>query len=125
VNATALGLLLLTKRRELGLRQSEAAARFGIGQQTLSKWELGTLVPDVDVYGAALAKYLSISRARVQLLVTLGVDVDEDQASDLIDGIRAQLTAIDCVLRELTKKVDALNTSPTRQEGTPRRAGRK
>lgn len=49
-------------RRARTLNQEQLAAILGVSQQTLSKYEKGVLVPDVDMQ-ARIATILGVSRA--------------------------------------------------------------
>jgi len=49
-------------RRARTLSQEQLAAILGVSQQTLSKYEKGVLVPDVDMQ-ARIAAILGVSRA--------------------------------------------------------------
>lgn len=42
------GRLIAERRKAAGIRQSELAERFGVDQSTVSKWERGRLVPDLE-----------------------------------------------------------------------------
>lgn len=43
-----LGSKLARKRKELGLTQNEVAERLCVTRQTVSRWEAGTVLPDID-----------------------------------------------------------------------------
>lgn len=42
------GRIISTSRAAAGVGQAELAARFGVTQSTVSKWERGRLVPDLE-----------------------------------------------------------------------------
>jgi transcriptional regulator with XRE-family HTH domain len=65
-------LPLRNLRRARTLNQQDLARLVGISQQSLSKFEKGTLVPSVDVQ-ARLAAILGASRA------DLGFEVDDER----------------------------------------------
>ena len=44
------GALLRSKRVECGLLQAEVAKKMGVSQRTISSWETGRTVPDLDTY---------------------------------------------------------------------------
>ncbi|MBR2783814.1 MAG: helix-turn-helix transcriptional regulator [Firmicutes bacterium] len=43
-----LGAKIARKRKELGLTQSEFAERLSVTRQTVSRWEAGSVLPDID-----------------------------------------------------------------------------
>ena len=43
-----LGMKLAQKRKELGITQIELAERMHVTRQTVSRWEAGTVLPDVE-----------------------------------------------------------------------------
>jgi len=61
-------------RRARTLSQEQLAAILGVSQQTLSKYEKGVLVPDVDMQ-ARIAAILGVSRA------ACGFTVEEEQVA--------------------------------------------
>ena len=45
---TGLGGKIAGKRKDLGLTQQEFADRLSVTRQTVSRWEAGTVFPDID-----------------------------------------------------------------------------
>lgn len=115
---TTLGLMLLAERRARGLQQRDAAALLHVSQQTFSKWERDDAAPDLRAHGDAVAAFLGVSRARVELVIALGADVPADAtANEVLAELRRDLAAVKAVVEELNGKVDGL----TRQRA-PRRS---
>ena len=46
-----LGRKIAGKRKDLGMTQSEFAEKMAVTRQTVSRWEAGTVMPDVDKIG--------------------------------------------------------------------------
>ena len=46
-----LGRKIAGKRKDLGMTQSEFAEKMSVTRQTVSRWEAGTVMPDVDKIG--------------------------------------------------------------------------
>ena len=55
-----LGRKLADKRKDLGLTQIEFAERMSVTRQTVSRWEAGTAMPDIDKI-ADIASILGVS----------------------------------------------------------------
>ena len=55
-----LGNKIARKRKELGLTQIEFAERLSVTRQTVSRWEAGTVLPDIDKI-ADIASILGVS----------------------------------------------------------------
>ena len=55
-----LGNKIARKRKELGLTQIEFAERLSVTRQTVSRWEAGTVLPDIDKI-ADIASLLGVS----------------------------------------------------------------
>ena len=55
-----LGNKIAKKRKDLGLTQMEFADEMSVTRQTVSRWEAGTVMPDVDKI-ADIAAYLGVS----------------------------------------------------------------
>ncbi len=51
---------ILRHRKQLGLSQEELAARLGVTRQAVSKWELGTSVPELETL-LALSKVFGVT----------------------------------------------------------------
>ena len=55
-----LGNKIARKRKDLGLTQNEFADELNVTRQTVSRWEAGTVMPDIDKI-ADIAKILKVS----------------------------------------------------------------
>ena len=55
-----LGNKIAKKRKDLGLTQAEFAEERSVTRQTVSRWEAGTVMPDIDKIGD-IASYLGVS----------------------------------------------------------------
>ncbi len=55
-----LGNKIAKKRKDLGLTQAEFAEELMVTRQTVSRWEAGTVMPDIDKIGD-IASYLGVS----------------------------------------------------------------
>lgn len=55
-----LGKKIAKKRKDLGMTQSDFADRIGVTRQTVSRWEAGSVMPDIDKIGD-IASILSVS----------------------------------------------------------------
>ena len=55
-----LGSKIAGKRKDLGLTQQEFADRLSVTRQTVSRWEAGTVMPDIDKI-ADIASILGVS----------------------------------------------------------------
>ena len=55
-----LGSKIARKRKELGLTQTEFAERLSVTRQTVSRWEAGSVMPDIDKI-ADIAAILGVS----------------------------------------------------------------
>ena len=55
-----LGNKIAKKRKDLGLTQMEFADEMSVTRQTVSRWEAGTVMPDIDKI-ADIASYLGVS----------------------------------------------------------------
>ena len=55
-----LGKKIAKKRKDLGMTQTDFADRLGVTRQTVSRWEAGSVMPDIDKVGD-IASILSVS----------------------------------------------------------------
>ena len=55
-----LGNKIAKKRKDLGMTQSEFAEKMCVTRQTVSRWEAGTVLPDIDRIGE-VAELLGVS----------------------------------------------------------------
>lgn len=67
-----LGSKIAAKRKDIGLTQQEFADRLSVTRQTVSRWEAGTVMPDIDKI-ADIAAILGVSCDYL-----LKDDMDED-----------------------------------------------
>lgn len=76
-------------RKQKGLTQEELAIRLNVVRQTISKWEKGTSVPDVDL----VEKLASILDTDVSTLLgkTITLNNDTTQIADQLARISEQL----------------------------------
>ena len=56
----ALGTKIAAKRKDLGMTQIEFAEKLSVTRQTVSRWEAGTVMPDIDKIGD-IAELLGVS----------------------------------------------------------------
>ncbi len=68
---------ILRHRKQLGLSQEELAVRLGVTRQAVSKWELGTSVPELDTL-LALARTFGVT---TDYLLSDGDPVPQQPAS--------------------------------------------
>ena len=68
-----LGSKIAGKRKDLGITQQEFADRLSVTRQTVSRWEAGTVFPDIDKI-ADIAKTLNVSCDYL-----LRDDIEEDE----------------------------------------------
>ena len=69
MNIAKIGKLLQTLRKEKGITQEQLAEQVGVTRRTVSRWETGSNMPDLDVlielsdfYAVDLRKILSGER---------------------------------------------------------------
>ena len=68
--------ILLEKRKQKNMTQEQLAEQLGVARQTVSKWELGETLPDVEnLKKMAILFEFSIDEA-------LGLEVEKDDDSD-------------------------------------------
>lgn len=64
--------LIYSKRKELGLSQEQLAEELNVARQTISKWETGETLPDLEsLRKLAIILNFSIDQA-------LGIEIDEE-----------------------------------------------
>ena len=56
----ALGIKIASKRKDLGMTQIEFAEKLSVTRQTVSRWEAGTVMPDIDKI-SDIAELLGVS----------------------------------------------------------------
>ena len=89
-----LGSKIAAKRKDIGLTQQEFADRLSVTRQTVSRWEAGTVMPDIDKI-ADIAAILGVSCDYL-----LKDDMDEDcqpapkSASPLMQSLKGKRVRI-------------------------------
>ena len=66
---------LKAMRKEKGYTQEELAIKLNVVRQTISKWEKGVSVPDVEI----LSKIADVLDTNVSVLLGSGIPVDSDK----------------------------------------------
>ena len=90
-----LGNKIAKKRKDLGLTQMEFADEMSVTRQTVSRWEAGTVMPDIDKI-ADIASYLGVS---CDYLLKDGIT--DEQSTGSIRGVGRLLTATEGKLVKL------------------------
>lgn len=67
---------IYNKRKELGLSQEQLADKLGVARQTVSKWETGETLPDLESL-KKLAEILNFSIDRA-----LGLEIEDESEDD-------------------------------------------
>lgn len=49
MNLVKIGKMLQTLRKEKGMTQEQLAEKLGVARRTVSRWETGSNMPDLDV----------------------------------------------------------------------------
>mgnify|MGYP002517802508 CR=1 FL=1 len=74
------GALLRSKRMECGLLQEDLAKKMGVSQRTISSWETGRTVPDLETYN----KLSAILGCSISELTGQKADVSSISAQDIL-----------------------------------------
>jgi transcriptional regulator with XRE-family HTH domain len=90
-----LGARIAEKRKSLGMTQIEFAEKMHVIRQTVSRWESGTAMPDIDKI-ADIASYLGVS---CDYLLKDGIT--DEQSTGSIRGVGRLLTATEGKLVKL------------------------
>lgn len=85
-----LGIKMAEKRKSLGMTQIEFAERMHVTRQTVSRWEAGTAMPDIDKIG--------------EIADILGVSCDYLLKDEVTDDASAQTRGVGKLLKNLTGK---------------------
>lgn len=85
-----LGIKIAEKRKSLGMTQIEFAEKMHVTRQTVSRWEAGTAMPDIDKIG--------------EIAEMLGVSCDYLLKDEAIETGSAQPKGIGRLLKSLTGK---------------------
>jgi len=97
VDITAIGDILRSRRKALGLMQGDVAEHLGVSPQAVSKWERGENLPDMAFF-PGISKLLQISIDEILHGAQISPDADTDsfvymtaaQKTRLIERILAQ-----------------------------------
>ena len=84
-----LGETVKIRRGELGWDQLELGRRVGVGQQTVSRWELGLAVPKPDRL-PVLADVLGLDSEYVHRMAGYLPPDQSSSAADLVHGVYAR-----------------------------------
>ena len=85
-----LGIKIAEKRKSLGMTQIEFAEKLSVTRQTVSRWEAGTAMPDID----KIAEIADI----------LGTSCDYLLKDEAVETRSAQTKGIGTLLKDLTGK---------------------
>lgn len=99
-----LGERIRRERRRRDERQVDTAARFGVSQATLHRWESGVNKPDVSQF-AAVADYLGMSVDEVYFLAM------EAPKPSTLTGLQSE---VDTLRRDLAVLADRLSEAMAR-----------
>lgn len=84
--------IILEKRKQKNMTQEQLAEQLGVARQTVSKWELGETLPDVEnLRKMAILFEFSIDEA-------LGLEVEKDDDNDDDDWLMIGGLIIGCAL---------------------------
>lgn len=90
----SLGSNLFKARRKKGLSQEEVAERLGVSRQTISKWETGETLPDIQqakrlamLYGLSLDELIELDPDAQEIQAM--IDKTSDEVTARIDWTRA------------------------------------
>ena len=75
-----LGEKIAKKRKDLGMTQNDFADKLMVTRQTISRWEAGTVLPDIDKI-ADIANLLNVSCDYL-----LKDEISEENKTQIIDG---------------------------------------
>lgn len=68
--------IILEKRKEYNMTQEQLSEKLGVARQTVSKWETGETVPDIDsLKKLAVLLHFSIDEA-------LGIEIEQDSEDE-------------------------------------------
>lgn len=76
-----LGTKLAKKRKDIGMTQVDFADELGVTRQTVSRWEAGTVMPDIDKIGD-IARILGVTCDYL-----LRDDVEAEQSGTVMSGV--------------------------------------
>ncbi|MBQ4467595.1 MAG: helix-turn-helix transcriptional regulator [Firmicutes bacterium] len=90
-----LGYKIAQKRKDLGMTQIDFADKLNVTRQTVSRWEAGTVMPDIDKIG--------------DIAATLGVSCDYLLKDDVNEETSAGAPGVSRLLTAFTGKLVKLN----------------
>ena len=90
-----LGYKIAQKRKDLGMTQIDFADKLNVTRQTVSRWEAGTVMPDIDKIG--------------DIAATLGVSCDYLLKDDVNEETSAGAPRVSRLLTAFTGKLVKLN----------------
>ena len=73
--------IILQKRKEKNMTQEQLAEKLNVARQTVSKWETGETIPDVD----SLKKLASLLEFSID--AALGIEIDNDSDDNKIEWL--------------------------------------
>ncbi len=85
-----LGIKIAEKRKSLGMTQIEFAEKLHVTRQTVSRWEAGTAMPDIDRIG--------------EIADTLGVSCDYLLKDEAVEDGATQTRGVGKLLKSMTGK---------------------
>ena len=85
-----LGTKIAEKRKDLGMTQIEFAEKMHVTRQTVSRWEAGTAMPDIDKIG--------------EIADILGASCDYLLKDEAVETVAAQPRSVGKLLKSLTGK---------------------
>ena len=92
---TELGNKIAMKRKDLGMTQTEFADKMSVTRQTVSRWEAGTVMPDIDKIG--------------EIASILGVSCDFLLKDEMTEDGKAPVKGVSRLLQSAMGKVVRLN----------------
>ena len=102
---------LYALRTQYGYSQELLAERLGVSRQAISKWELGTAMPDTDkviaiseTFDVGSAQDMDVISKELLDIVKDGVIDDEEKIR--MDAIIDTLDQIACIINEIKQKMN-------------------
>lgn len=77
-----LSKIIYTKRKEKGLSQEQLAEELNVARQTISKWEIGETLPDIE----SLRKLAITLEFSIDSVLDIDIDDNNDKAELFIIG---------------------------------------
>lgn len=98
-----LGSKIANARKELGITQVELADKMAVTRQTVSRWESGAALPDIE----KVSQLASILKVSCDYL--LKDDEENSTAKDILNVEAAKQSAVTCLLEKLVGKKVKIN----------------